>query len=175
MLTSKNNPLNPLEKLQEPRQLDLFGLPSSPESVAAGDPICPTVCDQLATQFSEFYKLDADHAAALEQYLHTIDVSGLVLQSASADLSIVIGYWQHAIEASTVVGDYVRGIASTMNFFPVPTEQTFVRSDLIAMASDWTKVQSDLNGIWGAMTAAERLCRERSGKQEKRRHTAHTE
>jgi hypothetical protein len=181
MLTSRKSSDKPLKSREEPQQLELFGSAPRPESAAAVDPVCPAVCDKIAAEMCQFYKLDADHSAALEQYVCAMDASRVVLESAqaalkpSAELRTALESFQRALQPSTALSDYVKGIASTMNFFPVPTEQTFVRSDLIAMASDWNKVQSDLNRIWGAITAAERFCHDRSGQQQKRRQAAHAE
>jgi hypothetical protein len=43
-----------------------------------------------------------------------------------------------------------------MSFLPAPPEQTFHVSDRAALASDWVKVQADMNRACDTIMAAER-------------------
>jgi hypothetical protein len=56
-----------------------------------------------------------------------------------------------------------------MSFLPTPSQETFVRSDRAALASDWATVQLDLDLVWRAIVTAERHCNERPTEQRERR------
>lgn len=147
MLTSTKNPPNFLIVNNEPEQLDLFGWDPSPESAIVGGAILSTVCDQIASVAGVCYGLSAEKIGQLRAE---------IIRQCSSEPS------------SAVLSDYVVGLASTMSFLPTPLQQTFLRSDRAALASDWACVQSDLNLVWHAITTSQRD-RERPGQRERRR------
>jgi hypothetical protein len=90
--------------------------------------------------------LSDTRSAAYDQALYDVIETAASLH----DSGKTRAYWQ----------DYVTGLASTMSFLPTPPQPTFHDSDRAALASDWLKVESDLNQAWQAATAAESDCDE---------------
>lgn len=131
---------------KEPEQLTFDWGGREGESLHHSCTLSTMVCDHIATVAHHCYGLTSDPG-----YLRQ-----LIFHHCSTDSTQ--SHWY----------DYVAGIASTMSFYPTSSEQTFVRSDRIALASDWERVQSDLNQVWHAITTAERSCNERSGQQRQR-------
>ena len=142
MRTPFSYPSNYLTIQTEPQQLDLFDWLRHTESPSQkGYFFSPAVCDHIATVARTCHGLGTEHHSALSSFI-----------SGQCSFS---GAWSHW-------HDYVQGVASAMSFFPTPSEETFVRSDRAAMASDWASVQLDLDQVWRAITSAERHCNDRS-------------
>jgi hypothetical protein len=135
----------------EPKQLE-FAWPNhgEPQQSHGGCVLSTMVCDHIANASRLCHSLDASHHGTLKSYI--LDQCSFSFPAASWNR------WH----------DYLQGVASTMSFMPTPPEETFVRSDRVAMASDWMVVQRDLNHVWQAITCAERHCHERSKEQSER-------
>jgi hypothetical protein len=154
MLSSTKTPANPLKNKSEPEQLDLFGRRAHESADTTEHYMCTVTCDQIAATACHYYDLAADQVSLIR------------------NLTVHQRCNEQAVSGWS---DYVTGFASTMSFWPTPTEQTFTRVDRDALASDWMAVQSDLNQVWQTITTAERLCDERFGQQRAARQSAHVE
>jgi hypothetical protein len=158
MLTSTKKLDNSLENKAEPEQLELFGQDHpSRESASMEEYLSPIVCNLVANAVGCYYGL-----TAAENTNFCKQVVGLYSS-------------EQAVSAWTTYTDYLDGFASTMSSVPITTQQTFIRSDRDALASDWMTVQSNLNRVWQTITGAERICYERTGQQRKRRQASHAE
>jgi hypothetical protein len=133
----------------EPQQLEFDWDHHSESAPRAGYPLSTVVCDHVANVARACHDLSSEHHSSLTSY--------------------IIHCTSHYGVASSHWHEYLQGVASTMSFLPTPSYETFVRSDRVAMASDWTTVQRDLDQVWRAITSAEQHCHERSREQEERR------
>jgi hypothetical protein len=136
--------------LHEPEQLSLFTLDGDEESGKAHF-TSATTCDQIASAVSGVYALASDQVSQFRTY--------------------IVGSCAYCPSASGT-SDYINGLASTMSFYPVATQETFIRSDWSALSSDWSIVQADLNRVWHTLSVAQQTCDERYQKDQ--RHPAGT-
>jgi hypothetical protein len=145
MQTLSKHLLRSLKINAEPEQLDLFGEhPSSESTGNTGHPLSQALCLPIAMRACLCHRLSVEHVDRLR--------------------ALLTHHCSHE-PASSVVYDYVVGLASTMSLWPTPMQETFSHSDRAALFSDWATVQSDLNEVWRAVTLAERDCNERSGQK----------
>jgi hypothetical protein len=135
---------------EDPKQLELFGLQKH-ISDSINQALSASLCKKIATLVGEFVQLNPEELNNLR--------------------SFALANCKERSHPSSHFNDYVRGLAMTMSFLPTPMQQTFWRSDRAALASDWQKVQNDVDKVSQAVLliqkAAESLRDER--KQNERR------
>ena len=137
MLTHRDKTTNSLIVKKEPEQLELFGRKFL---ARLGGGCFVDLCTAIANEVGRKQHLTASNVARL--------VDLVVSDRASVKDQQPFSEW---------FLDYLDGFGMAMNWLPVPTNQTFSRSDRAALASDWHVVQSDVDEVWRTLASTQAL------------------